>query len=98
MTRAEFESLISSTLADNPEWLPQALNGISSGMLRALAEANALRSTYDLAFRSALAISDPGRLSPETKALMNRAIVKAINPDGACKAEKDFLERAMVAT
>jgi hypothetical protein len=91
--RAEFERTILTTLSKNPEWLPQAFNAICYAMQEAMAAVNAQRAAYDLAFRSALAISDPARLTPETKALMNKAIVKAIDPEGACKAELKALER-----
>lgn len=89
-----FESYILRTLADHPDWLPFALRGISAGMEEALAAERERCSKYDLAFLASLGLSDPKRLMPATKKLLNDTIVRAINPTGASLCEQAALKRA----
>ena len=84
---------IVSSLEEHPEWLNDVLNAISYGMGKALENANEKRAQYDLAFRCALSLSDPKRLSPETKNLLNWKICEVLEGNTTCKVEKEFLER-----
>ena len=93
LTRLQFANLITGTLADNPDWLPDALSAVSSGMDKALRQANHRSAQYDLAFRCALSLTDPKRMNKETKDLLNRSIVDAIGR-ATCPVEEDFLKRA----
>lgn len=91
--RLAFAMFIESSLAAHPDWLDTALASVTAGMSAALSRANERCSKYDLAFRSALALADPGRMSSGSKEILNTAIVNAIEPLGACKTEEDFLKR-----
>lgn len=90
--RAQFRAFIRDGLAKHPEWLRDALEAISGGMEEALRESNEQRASYDLAFRSALILAGKERVSAETKDILNRAIIKAIDPRHASPCEREFLE------
>jgi hypothetical protein len=92
--RAIFRNFISDALRNNPEWHRDAMEAICEGMARALEEANEQRARYDLAFRSALALASPDRLTRGSKALLNGAIVKAIYEANMSPIERAALERA----
>ena len=78
----QFKIFIRASLAKNPEWLRSALDAVSAGMSQAIATANERAGDYDLAFRSALSLADPARLSTEAKELLSKAVVGAIKKHG----------------
>jgi len=88
-----FQKFISDSLAKNPSWLPSALDAISGGMQRAIDRLNEDRARYDLAFRSALILAAPNRVTAASREILNDTIVRAIKSDGLCQAERDYLER-----
>lgn len=85
----QFKGFIISSLAKNPEWLRSALDAVSSGMSKAIATANERAADYDLAFRSALSLADPARLSGDAKAMLSKAVVGAIKKHGGGSAVED---------
>lgn len=90
--RLKFIRMIVSSLEENPEWLNDTLNAISSGMDRALRNANERQAQYDLAFRCALSLADPRRLNQDTKDLLNQKIAEIIG-EPTCGVEKEFIKR-----
>lgn len=65
-----------------------------SGMAAAVARANERAGDYDLAFRSALSLADPARLSTGAKEMLSKAIVGAIKKHGGgSRVENDAIER-----
>ena len=90
--RLIFIHTIVSSLEENPEWLNDALNAISSGMDKALRNANERRAQYDLAFRCALSLADPKRLNQDTKDLLNQKIAEIIG-ESTSGVEKEFIKR-----
>ena len=92
IARLQFANLIVETLANNPDWLPDALSAVSFGMDKALQQARHKGAQYDLAFRCALSLADPKRLNKDTKDLLNSSIVEAIGR-ATCPIEQDFLKR-----
>jgi hypothetical protein len=92
--RAIFRQFISDSLAKNPAWLGEALFAVSDGMERAVQDLREQRARYDLAFRSALAIAHPDRLTRSSKLVLNEAIVGAISEAGMSPAEREWLNQA----
>jgi len=90
--RLHFINSIVVSLEENPDWLHDALGAVSTGMNKAFQNAHARSSQYDLAFRCALALADPKRISQSTKDLLNAKISEIIGSN-ASKVEKDFLDR-----
>lgn len=90
---ARFYSIIRAGLAENPDWLRTALSAVTEGMSDALNAAHERAHKYDMAFRSALSLSDPKRLTADAKQMLCASIVEAINPKNTCQAERDALER-----
>ena len=91
--RIAFHHFIQITLSKHPEWLDAAINGISSGMAMALHAANLRAGKADIAMRSALALANSGRLTPQAKAALNRSISEAINREHACETERQWMEQ-----
>lgn len=92
VTEHELICLIHDELSKHPDWLRSVLDATNSGMQAALATANNDRAAYDLAFRSALSLADPKRISKETRKILNDAIVMVIPNNGACRVELDALK------
>lgn len=92
--RMLFYHAIANGICAHPEWLRDALDAISAGMAGALANANDRAAKKDAAFLSALSLADPARLSAESRAILNRSIVSAINLSNACETEIRALKRA----
>lgn len=93
MDEISFQMAIRKSLAEHPNWLPSALAAVSAGMADAIAAEQQRASSYDLAFRSALGLLSPERLSAETKAMLNSAIVRAIPDEGASMIETETKQR-----
>ena len=90
----QFKGFIRSSLAKNPEWLRSALDAVSAGMSQAVATANERAADYDLAFRSALSLADPARLSADAKEMLSKAVVGAIKKHGGnCEIEERSVKR-----
>lgn len=92
--KIEFVRSISDGLAKNPEWLGEALLAVTHGMERAIRDLKEQRAQYDLAFRSALSLASPDRLTRGSKLLLNGAIVNAIHEAGMSPIEREWLKLA----
>src|SRR5688500_1863101 len=64
----EFAHTIRSTLANNPNWLPEAMAAVAHGAQLALEALNQRRAASDAACLAALAMCDTKRFSPELRA------------------------------
>lgn len=91
--RDTFRRFVCDSLAKNPDWLGCAIEAISEGMERAIADLRAQRGACDLAMRSALILAAPGRISQETKSILNGAIICALGSEGLSKIERETSER-----
>lgn len=91
--KLSFLAMIQAGLAEHPEWLREALDALHFGIAAALQKANERAAMYDLAFRSSLSLADPKRLSPESRAILNGSIVRAIGSNGSSECERKALER-----
>jgi len=97
-SREEFGAAIARTLRDRPDWLYAAISAVAAGMERAAQQARARQAQTELALAAALILSDKKRVSPETIAVMNAQIVKALPLEGASPAEMDAYVRYYAAT
>lgn len=91
--RMQFAMFIEDTLEAHPDWLDTAIQAVSTGMHMALERERQRCISYDLAFRSALALASKDRVTAETRAVLNSAIIKAIRPTSMCQTEKEFMAR-----
>ncbi len=89
-----FLQLVITTLGKHPEWLSATFRAVITGTDAAMQTMRDRASKKDQAFLSALGLADKGRLSQETKDILNQNIVEAIYEPRACKLEKNALERA----
>jgi hypothetical protein len=95
MDRDEFRNMIVFALADHPEWLPDALSAVSTGMAAALHIEKERRSAADHAMLAALVLGGEKRVEAATRKMMNKIICEAIKPHGASPIEREFLARGL---
>lgn len=91
MDRNQFSAFIAATLAEHPDWMPSALQGITEGSARALQEAHRLAASKDQAMMAALALLSNHRLGPDLLATLRDRIAQSINPNNASEIEKKFI-------
>ncbi len=89
-----FLQLVIATLGEHPEWLSATFRAVTTGTDAAMQTMRDRASKKDQAFLSALGLADKGRLSQETKDILNQNIVEAIYEPNACQLEKDAIKRA----
>jgi uncharacterized membrane protein len=93
----EFARLIRTTLAEHPDWLPAAVQGLFAGSLAALDTVNKQRAASDAACLAALSLCDAKRLSPELRATLLGMIVKPMRAPNLCELERKFAKLAIEA-
>ena len=91
MTRDAFMAHLRATICENPTWHTEAILALSSGMHTALRDANQRAADLDMAMRGALVLASDTRVTAETRAALNRQIVRAIG-NGNSPVERAFLE------
>ncbi len=89
-----FLELITINLREHPEWLSATFRAVITGTDAAMQTMRDRVSKKDQAFLSALGLADKGRLSKNTKDLLNQNIVDVIYEPNACQLEKSALKRA----
>lgn len=87
---------ISNELASDPRLLSAALEGITTGMSRAIEIANARASLKDQATLAVMALSK-GRVSADLRTTLLERVVAAIDPANACGYEKGYIAEHKVA-
>lgn len=97
MDKYSFAALITTTLADHPDWMGAALQGITEGSAMALRAANERAAEKDQAMLAALTLASNLRLGTDVAATLRNRVVRSINPNGACQIEKDFLAKGEAA-
>lgn len=92
--RLRFQGYIQDVLANKPDWLDNALQGIASGMDMALKASHSRQAELHMAMCLALMLTKPGRISQEERDLAGSYIRKIIEKQsGGTLAEAQFLER-----
>lgn len=94
LQRERFSASIQATLVEHPDWLPDALAAVSSGMANAAARLNEARAKSDAACLAALGLLQTKRLSADVQKALNDTICRAIHPTSRCELEHRFVERA----
>ncbi len=96
-SREQFGAMIARTLRDRPDWLHTAVSSITAGMERAAQQARIKHAQTELALAAALILADKKRITPETVAVMNAQIIKALPLEGASPAEMEAYVRYYAA-
>lgn len=89
----QFSALIRDGLAAHPDWLRTAMAAVTAGMADAIGAANKHAADSDLAWRLALTLVDPKRLTAETKEHVGALLVRHLKTTGAtCGIEQTVLK------
>jgi len=89
-----FAEDIRTKLAEHPDWLDVAISAVCSGMSTALVLANNRAAEADLAWRMALSLVTPDRLTASAKEHINSILVRHLKTVGAhSPVEKEALEQ-----
>lgn len=92
MTPSEFREIIAATLAENPSYLPSALDGISAGMAEAIRIADAKKAVSDQAMLSMAALAK-GRVGDDLREVLLAKIVAAIHPENQSGVERGYIDK-----
>ena len=91
-----FEDLclaLREVVANDVDRLPTLLMHINAGVQDAINKERNSRASYDVAFRAALSLTSPKRITGDVREALNDAILKVISKDGISKGERDVLDR-----
>jgi hypothetical protein len=94
MEEMQFAATIQNGLAAHPEWFRTAIASLTAGMANALDEANQRAAEADMAWRCALTLVHPDRVTKETKDHIGMMLVKHLKKTGAtCEIESKVLKQ-----
>lgn len=88
----ELANLIAMTLASNPEYLANALEGVTIGMAGAVRKAEQRGALKDQATLAAMALSS-GRVGKELRETLLARVAAAINPTNQCEYERGYIDQ-----